>query len=160
MASRYLSTRWWRLVPIGHEENKNSDGESGFDEKFCQRFGKGGRGRWNEVSLGTLEWRIDFPWLEKISKWREENSLVDLLIFFFRVLVFEQVRREVLRFGCDIYNKYVVVPHVIWRLMTTLAPRDFTGIQCNYIFIYLYIFPYDTTKTYSWRRNYVWNRSL
>lgn len=29
---------------------------------------------------------------------------------FFRVLVFEQVRREVLRFGCDIYNKYVAVP--------------------------------------------------
>lgn len=58
--------------------------------------------------------------------------------FFFRVLVFEQVRREVLRFGCDIYNKYFVVPHVIWRLMTTLAPRDFTGIHCNYmLFIFI-----------------------
>ena len=51
MASRYFRTRWWRLVPIGHEENKNSAGEwTGFDEKFCRRFGKGGKkgGRlWN-----------------------------------------------------------------------------------------------------------------
>lgn len=155
MASRYLSTRWWRLVPIGHEENKNSDGESGFDEKFCQRFGKGGTRLALEPWNGELIFR---GWKKFPSEGR--NIRWWIFWFFFRILVFEQVRREVLRFGCDIYNKYFVVPHVIWRLMTTLAPRDFTGIQCNYIFIYLYIFLYDTTKTYSWRRSYVWNRSL
>lgn len=45
--------------------------------------------------------------MEKIS-WKE-NSWIFRRVFL-RALVFEQVVKGILRFGCDIYNKYIVVP--------------------------------------------------